>query len=94
MLRAIGLNCYLHAGDVFVKQSVRKGILPTILAALINARSATRKVLKETEDPAQRAVLDSRQKALKITANALYGFTGGFHRQTAVTARPTPQNGP
>lgn len=25
---------------------------------------------------AQRAVLDGRQRALKVTANALYGFTG------------------
>ena len=55
---------------------VREGMLPMILSALINSRAATRKLLKETEDPSQRAVLDSRQKALKLTANALYGFTG------------------
>lgn len=59
-----------------MKPGIRKGILPTILAALIQARSATRQLLKETDDAAQRSVLESRQKALKLTANALYGFTG------------------
>ena len=51
-------------------------MLPAILAALIEARTATRAELKTATDPARRAVLDSRQKALKVTANALYGFTG------------------
>ena len=55
---------------------IRRGILPTILAALIHARAATRAALKEATSAGQVAVLDSRQKALKLTANALYGFTG------------------
>lgn len=55
---------------------MRQGILPSILAALISARAATRAQLATATSPAQRAVLDSRQKALKVTANALYGFTG------------------
>ena len=44
----------------------------------MNARAATRAALKEVppHQPSKRAVLDSRQKALKLTANALYGFTG------------------
>ena len=77
-----GLPC---AGHYFVKPSVRRGMLPAILAALIEARTATRAELKGATDPARRAVLDSRQKALKITANALYGFTGAqarFHTTT------------
>ncbi len=66
------------AGAKYVKPEIRKGILPSILAALMNARAATRAALKEVpaDQPAQKAVLDSRQKALKLTANALYGFTG------------------
>lgn len=64
------------AGDAFVNPKLRQGILPGILAALIEARKATRRLLAEASDPARAAVLDSRQKALKITANALYGFTG------------------
>ena len=64
------------SGATFVKPSVRAGVLPSILAALLTARAATRAELKQTADPAMHAVLDSRQKALKLTANALYGFTG------------------
>lgn len=70
------LTSLQYVGDAFVKPSVRKGILPEILAALIEARTQTRKVLKDTLEASQRAVLESRQKALKLTANALYGFTG------------------
>jgi DNA polymerase delta subunit 1 len=71
---------------------VRKGILPSILAALISARAATRAALKQATAPAQRAVLDSRQKALKLTANALYGFTGakkGFLTYSQLAISPS-----
>ena len=45
---------------------VRAGVLPSILRALLQARAATRKQLQESADPVQKAVLDSRQKALKV----------------------------
>ena len=50
--------------------------LPCPLCLLCACCRATREQLKATSDPAARAVLDGRQKALKVTANALYGFTG------------------
>ena len=55
-----------RAGDVFVKPELRQGILPRILAGLLKARAATRAELKKTSEPTQQAVLDSRQKALKV----------------------------
>lgn len=67
---------YLHPGDSFVKPHIQAGILPNVLAALLQARAATRLLLKQQHDPGRRAVLDSRQKAIKLVANALYGFTG------------------
>lgn len=70
------------AGAKFVKSGLRSGVLPSILAALMSARNTARASLKQldagagSDTDAQRAVLDSRQKALKLAANALYGFTG------------------
>lgn len=62
--------------DVFVKSSVRKGILPEILESLLAARKKAKNELKVEKDPFKRSVLDGRQLALKISANSVYGFTG------------------
>ncbi|BGP44897.1 DNA-directed DNA polymerase delta [Rhodotorula kratochvilovae] len=63
-------------GDLFVKASRRKGLLPTILEDLLAARKRARAELKNEKDPFKRAVLDGRQLALKVSANSVYGFTG------------------
>ena len=78
----------LCAGAKFVKNKLRPRVLPSILAALISARTSTRTALKalDPSDLTTRAVLDSRQKALKLVANALYGFTGGTARSLSCFA--------
>lgn len=53
-------------GDCFVKQHLRKGILPTILADLLGARKKAKADLKNETDPFKKAVLDGRQLALKV----------------------------
>ncbi|XP_076851687.1 DNA polymerase delta catalytic subunit [Brachyhypopomus gauderio] len=63
-------------GDLFVKSSVRKGLLPEILENLLSARKRAKADLKEETDPFKKQVLDGRQLALKISANSVYGFTG------------------
>jgi DNA polymerase delta subunit 1 len=63
-------------GDCFVREHVRKGILPIILEELITARKKAKEDLKKATDPFVKAVLDGRQLALKISANSVYGFTG------------------
>lgn len=55
------------SGDYFVKNNVRKGILPMILEDLISARKRAKAELKNETDPARRAVLDGRQLALKVS---------------------------
>jgi len=63
-------------GDVFVKSNKTKGILPEILEELLSARKRAKADLKKAQDPLEKAVLDGRQLALKVSANSVYGFTG------------------
>lgn len=64
-------------GAQFVVSSVRRGVLPRICGALITARKQARdRMTQEHISSEEYAVLDGRQKALKLCSNALYGFTG------------------
>ena len=63
-------------GDFFVKKDKKKGLLPMILEELISARKKAKQDLAKATDPFEKAVLDGRQLALKISANSVYGFTG------------------
>ncbi|XP_031340257.1 DNA polymerase delta catalytic subunit-like [Photinus pyralis] len=62
--------------NIFVKSSVRQGLLPEILQQLLAARKRAKTALKDEKDPVMQAVLNGRQLALKISANSVYGFTG------------------
>merc|ERR1719273_2387166 len=64
------------SGNLFVKSTVRKGLLPEILESLLGARKKAKADLKKETDPFKKKVLDGRQLALKISANSVYGFTG------------------
>ena len=61
---------------LFVDKESKKGILPEILEELLSARKRAKADLKKATDPLERAVLDGRQLALKVSANSVYGFTG------------------
>ena len=63
-------------GDCFVRPEVRRGLLPAILDDLLSARKRARALIKTTDDPMMRGVLEGRQLALKLSANSVYGFTG------------------
>lgn len=63
-------------GDVFVKPSIRRGLLPKIFEDLLGARKQAKKELASETDPFKKAVLNGRQLALKISANSVYGITG------------------
>ncbi|KAI5810896.1 DNA polymerase family B-domain-containing protein [Peziza echinospora] len=63
-------------GDLFVKSTVRKGLLPIIFEDLLGARKRAKDDLKKETDPFKKAVLNGRQLALKISANSVYGITG------------------
>jgi len=63
-------------GDIFVRASTHKGVLPEILEELLAARKRAKKDMKAATDPMVHAVQNGRQLALKISANSVYGFTG------------------
>ncbi|MGC8812092.1 MAG: DNA polymerase domain-containing protein [Candidatus Aenigmatarchaeota archaeon] len=60
----------------FVRPEVREGIIPKILKFLIEERDRVKKEMQKAKDENQKKVLDSKQYALKIMANAFYGYTG------------------
>jgi DNA polymerase delta subunit 1 len=64
------------SGAFFVKEVVKKGTLTAILQELLGARKQAKRDLAAETDPFIKSVLNGRQLALKISANAVYGFTG------------------
>ncbi|TPX72384.1 DNA-directed DNA polymerase [Spizellomyces sp. 'palustris'] len=60
----------------FVKSHLKKGVVPAILEHFLDERRKVKKRMEETTDPTMKIVLHGRQQALKVSANAIYGFTG------------------
>lgn len=56
-----------------------QGILPRLLATLVERRRQVKSLLKAEKDPARKAEFDVRQLALKLTANSMYGCLGFVH---------------
>ncbi len=54
----------------------KKGVLPSVLCELLDARKRTRALAKKQSEPFMMAVLEQRQLAYKQTANSLYGGAG------------------
>ncbi len=71
-------------GIKFVKSSVKEGILPHVLENLINQRSLVKKKMHEERDADKKRLLYAKQWALKILANAFYGYTGYLRAKTYV----------
>ena len=64
------------SGDYFIKREVKQGLLPLILEELLLARKQARRDMDKAVDPIEKAVMNGRQLALKVSANSVYGFTG------------------
>lgn len=63
------------SGHYFVRREVRDGILPQMLRSLQSRRNAAKREMR-TATGWNHSILNARQLALKLTANAMYGFTG------------------
>jgi DNA polymerase elongation subunit (family B) len=71
------------AGHWFVKAHVRRGLLPQLWEKLLAARKVAKKDMANANNEAEKKewvfkakVQNARQLALKLVANAMYGFTG------------------
>lgn len=63
----------------FVKDHVRRGVLPDMLTALLGQRRYVKGLLKTAEKGSLLyGVLDGRQLALKVVCNSVYGFLKAF----------------
>ena len=60
----------------FVQEVTYKGVLPRLLHDLLTARRSVKKVMKKEKDPFKHQLLNSKQLALKISCNSVYGFCG------------------
>ena len=59
----------------FVEKEIREGIIPKILLRLIEERDKIKKLMKD-KGQAEKEKLNAEQQALKILANAFYGYLG------------------
>ncbi|TFK89962.1 hypothetical protein K466DRAFT_574493 [Polyporus arcularius HHB13444] len=63
-------------GIMYVKESVRKGLLGRMLSELLDTRVMVKQAMKGAkDDKALRRILDARQLGLKYIANVTYGYT-------------------
>jgi DNA polymerase zeta len=63
-------------GYVYVKPHIRVGVLPRMLAELLETRAMIKKTAKTCKDNAgMQRILDSMQMGLKLIANVTYGYT-------------------
>jgi DNA polymerase I len=70
-------------GARFLDRSVREGLLPKILADLMQERAATKKAMKEAATPDEKDYYNGLQEAIKILMNSFYGvLASSFYRFT------------
>lgn len=60
----------------FVQEETFKAILPLLLHELLTARRNVKKIMKRESDPFKKQLLNSKQLALKVSCNSVYGYTG------------------
>lgn len=52
------------------------GILPKVIKTLVDRRRTVKGLMKNEKDPVKLSQLEIKQRALKLTANSMYGCLG------------------
>ena len=73
MCVCVSINIHVHV-CLYLLHFV--GILPSEIRVLVERRRQVKKLLKTATSPEQKQQYDIRQKALKLTANSMYGCLG------------------
>ena len=70
-------TCYFIKAEFMQANNIApKGIIPSVLDHLLQARNDTKKRMKQEPDEFKKKVLDGLQLAYKVTANSVYGQLG------------------
>ena len=69
-----------------IKKSGFKSILPSIVESLVKRRKHVKDEMKRVNDKAKLSMLEIKQKALKLSANSLYGYLG--YKSSRFYAKP------
>jgi DNA polymerase alpha subunit A len=70
-----GLDNELDITNSVIKGK-EKAILPTILESLVKKRKIVKDLMKKEKDKFKLSMLEIKQKAIKLSANSLYGYLG------------------
>ncbi|AHH01616.1 DNA polymerase delta catalytic subunit [Pithovirus sibericum] len=65
-----------HFRHLFVKEHIKKGLLPELVAGLIQERTDVRNSMRGEKCQITLDTKEKRQLGLKVVANSTYGFTG------------------
>lgn len=73
------LICAACAAAGLPAPCLHKCVLPKVIKSLVDSRREVKRLMKTERDPNNLALLEIRQKALKLTANSMYGCLGFEH---------------
>ncbi|RNF03775.1 putative DNA polymerase I alpha catalytic subunit [Trypanosoma rangeli] len=73
------LICSFCAAAGLPSPCLHRCILPKVIRGLVESRREIKRLMKTEKDPSNLATLEIRQKALKLTANSMYGCLGFEH---------------
>jgi len=74
-----GSEAELLARTTLPDGTVSEGVLPQVLRRLVDGRREVKSAMKREKDARRLQTLEIRQKALKLTANSMYGCLGFQH---------------
>ena len=64
------------------------GLIPKLLALLVNSRSDIKVKMKNETDPFRKSVYDKEQNSMKVLCNATYGFCGAEKKGAILALKP------